>query len=91
MWKALLPREVTLTLNPVFDPKMQQLRCNYQIDGLPLLEWISKQIIELIGNTTIENIKVTPDEIIITIPKQDLPYKIADISIGDITIQLKKE
>ena len=91
MWKALLPREVTLTLNPVFDPKMQQLRCTYQIDGMPLLEWLSHQVVMLLGTVAIEHIKVTPDEIIITIPKQDLPYKIADISIGDITIQLKKE
>jgi len=83
--------EVTLTLNPNFDSNEQQLRCNYQINGLPLLEWIAKQIMKLIGNATFEDIKVTPNEIIINIPIQDLPYKIADISIGDITIQLKKE
>ena len=91
MWKALLPREVTLTLNPRFDSNEQQLYCTYQIDGLPLLEWITRRVVELVGNVNLKQLKVTPDEIIITIPKQDLPYKIADISIGDITIQLKKE
>ncbi len=91
MWKALLPYEVTLTLIPRYDSNEQQLRCNYQINGMPLLEWISKQIVVLAGNVNIEYIKVTPEEIILNIPKQDLPYRIADISIGDITIQLKKE
>ncbi len=91
MWKAFLPHEVTLTLNPRFDTDEQQLRCTYQINGLPLLEWIAKQIMKLIGNATIENIKITPEEIIINIPRKDLPYKIADITIGDITVQLKKE
>ena len=91
MWKALLPREVTLTLNPTFDPKKQQLRCTYQIDGMPLLEFIGRQVVNLMGNVEIGHIKVTPDEIILNTPNQDLPYKIAYIAIGDITIQLKKE
>ena len=91
MWKAFLPYEVTLRLNPTFDSNEQQLRCNYQIDGLPLLGWIARQIVKLVGNMNIEHIKVTPEEIIINMPKQDLPYKIANIAIGDITIQLKKE
>ncbi len=91
MWKAFLPREVTLTLNPAFDPHKQQLRCSYQINGMPLLEWIAKQVMRVIGNVNIKHIKVTSDEIILSIPNQDLPYKIADIAVGDVIIQLKKE
>ncbi len=91
MWKALLPREVTLTLNPIFDPHMQRLRCTYQIDSLPLFEWIGHQVVMLLGNADLGHIKVTQDEIILSIPNHDLPYKIANIAIGDITIQLKKE
>ena len=91
MWKALLPREVTLTLNPTFDPHKQQLRCTYKIDSMPLLEWVGRQVVYLMGNVDIEHIKVTPDEIILSTSNQDLPYKIANIAIGDITIQLKKE
>ncbi len=90
MWKAFLPRAVTLTLNPTFDPHKQQLRCTYHIDGMPLLEFIGRQVVNLLGNVDIEHIKVTPGEIIISTPNQDLPYKIADIA-GDITIKLKKE
>ncbi len=91
MWKALLPREVTLTLNPTFDPHKQQLRCTYRIDGMQLLEFISRQVVNLVGNVDIEHIKVTPNEIILSTPNQDLPYKIANIAIGEITIQLQKE
>ncbi len=91
MWKAFLPREVTLTLNPTFDPHKQQLRCTYQIDSMSLLEWLSHQVVMLLGTVAIEHIKVTQDEIILSIPNHDLPYKIANIAIGDITIQLKKE
>ena len=90
MWKAFLPREVTLTLNPAFDPQHQQIRCAYQINGMPLLEWIAKQVVRLMGNVNIKHIKVTPKEIILSIPNQDLPYKITNIT-GDITIQLTKE
>jgi hypothetical protein len=91
LWKALLPRDVTLTLNPTFDPQKQQLRCAYQIDSMPLLEWIAKQVVKIMGNVTIEHIKVTPNEIILSIPNQDHPYTITNITVGDITIQLKKE
>ena len=91
MWKAFLPHEVTLTLSPWFDSNKQQLRCKYSINGLPFLEWLTKQIVIAAGDLNIEHIKVTPEEIIINIPHQDLPYKIADITISDITIQLKKE
>ena len=91
MWKAFLPREVTLTLNPAFDPHEQQLRCTYQIDGMPLLEWVARQVVRVMGNVNIKHIKVTPNEIILSIPNQDLPYKITNIAVGDITIKLKKE
>ncbi len=91
MWKAFLPREATLTLNPTFDPQNQQIRCAYQIDGMPLLEWVARQVVRVMGNVNIKHIKVTPKEIILSIPNQDLPYKIANITVGDITIKLKKE
>ena len=91
MWKALLPREVTLTLNPTFDPHNQQLRCTYQIDSMPLLEFIGRRVVNLKGNVDIENIKVTPDEIILSTPNQDLPYKIAKLEMGEFTITLIKE
>ena len=91
MWKAILPREVILTLYPTFDPDKQQLRCGYQIDGMPVLEWIAKQVVKIIGNVNTEHIKVTPYEIILNFPNKSLPYKIEDITVGDITIQLKKE
>ena len=91
MWKAFLPREVTLTLNPAFDPRNQQIRCAYQIDGMQLLEWVARQVMRVIGNVNIKHIKVTSDEIILSIPNQDLPYKITNIAVGEITIQLKKE
>ena len=58
---------------------------------MPLLEFIGWQIVNLMGNVDIEHIKVTPDEIILSTPTQDLPYKIANITVGDTTIQLKKE
>jgi predicted RNA-binding protein with PUA domain len=58
---------------------------------MQLLEFIGRQVVNLMGNVDIELIKVTPDEIILSNPIPGLPYKIANIAIGDITIHLKKE
>lgn len=46
---------------------------------------------KLTGTLNIKHIKVTPKEIILSIPNQDLPYKITNVAVGEITIQLKKE
>ena len=86
MWKKLiLPKHLTLTLNPQFNSHEQKLILNYNLSGT---NWILETILNIARRYT--RIKITSTQIIIPIPKSDLPYKIQDISGNEITINLKR-
>ena len=91
MWKNFLPGEIILTLEPSYNAESNQIRCTYQIDNLSLLDWISRQVLEIIGDVDMGRVTVTANEITFDIPKLDIPYHLNQISPGPITIKLKKE
>lgn len=91
MWKTLLPDEITITLKPSLDTKRGQIRCLYQVDGLPLLEWISMRVLELVGSVDLEHVSVTPEEILLIVPDWDIPYRLHRITSGSITLKVKRK
>jgi len=86
----LLPDEITVTLFPVLDFSSKRIICTYTIDGQPLMDWIGKLIVGLLGGLNVKHIRVTPGRIEISIPKIDLPYRLKGLKSGAISITVKK-
>ena len=63
----------------------------YKLDGMPLHEWVSKQVVRLMGNLTLDQIKVTPEKFSTPLPRIEIPFKITDIRTGEIIITLARE
>ena len=86
MWKKLiLPEHLTLTINPRFNTDQQKLILNYNLSGT---NWILNIILNIARRYA--QIQITSTQIIIPIPRTDLPYKIEYISGNEITINLKR-
>ncbi len=86
MWKKLiLPKYLTLTINPRFNTEQQKLILNYNLSGS---NWIFKTILNIARRYT--QVQITSTQIIIPIPNSDLPYKTENISGNEITINLKR-
>jgi len=87
----LLPDEITVTLSPVLDSSGKRIICTYAIDGQPLMDWIGKLVMGFMGNLDVKHIRVTPERIEISVPGNDLPYRLKVLKSGDITITIKKK
>ena len=91
MWKTLLPDRIEVRLYPVYHADSNKIDLHYELDGLLLLEWISKRVVRLLGNVDIEGVCITPEKIIIPLPQIKMPFKITNIHTGEIIITLAKE
>ena len=91
MWTFLLPDEVTVTLSPELASDGKRIVCGYAIDGQPLLDWIGKLVMGFMGNLDVKHIRVTPERIEISVPGNDLPYRLKGLKSGDISIIIKKK
>ena len=91
MWKTLLPDQVEIKLYPVYHSETGRIDWYYKLDGMPLLDWISKRIVRLMDNLTLDQIKITPEKVITSLPRIDIPFQIKSIHTGEIKITLAKE
>ena len=91
MWKILLPDQIEVRLYPVYHADTGQMDWYYKLDGMPLLEWIGKQVVRLMGNLTLDQIEVTTEKLITPLPRIEIPFKITDIRTGEIIITLARE
>ena len=87
----LLPDEITITLSPELASDGKHIICGYAIDGQPLLDWIGKLVMGFIGDLDVKHVRVTPERIEISVPGNDLPYRLKGLKSGDISITIKKK
>jgi len=87
----LLPDEITITLSPELDSSGKHIICSYKIDGKPLMDWIGKLVVGLLGDLKVKHVRVTPERIMFSIPSVDLPYRLKGLKSGDISITIKKK
>jgi len=85
-----LPDEITVTLSPVLDSSGKHIISTYAIDSQPLMDWIGKLIVGLLGGLNVKHVRVTPERIEFSIPRMDLPYRLKGLKSGDISITVKK-
>lgn len=91
MWKILLPDQIELRLYPVYHAVTGQMDWYCKLDDMPLLVWVCKQVVRLMGNLTLDQIKVTPEKFSTPLPGIEIPFKITDIRTGEIIVTLTKE
>jgi len=87
----LLPDEITITLSPELDSDGKHIICCYKIDGKPLMDWIGKLVVGLLGDLKVRHVRVTPEWIMFSIPEMDLPYRLKGLKSGAISITIKKK
>ncbi len=86
---SILPDRVTIRVDPCYDQRENTVSCKYRIDDYPII----KKLINLFKHKLSSDTITVSDNIVkIKIPElQNIPYRIADIQVGNVIITLKKE
>jgi len=89
----LLPEFIKISLKPRFEDSRNRLVIQYEIIERPLLQKIVKKLIHMYeGRLSKESFRINAEAITINIPNiEHIPYKIKNITVGEITITLQKE
>lgn len=91
MWTIFMPEELTVTLSPRLNSAGDRIICTYEIIDKPLTEKIGRYILGMIGDLNKKNVRITPECIEISIPTINLPYRIKNLEMGNISITVKKK
>ena len=86
---SILPDKITIRVDPGYDQWENTVNCKYRIDEYPIIQKLINLFkYKLSSNTII----VSDDMVKIKIPElRNIPYRIANIQVGEVIITLKKE
>ena len=86
---SILPDRITIRVDPNYDQRENTVNCKYRIDDYPIIQKLINLFkYKLSSNTIImsdDMIKIKIHELRI------VPYRIANVQMGEVIITLKKE